>query len=557
MASFLLLYLHMHCRILYLLALTQLGIGTSELLAANNFFISLDGTPSGDGSRSNAWNFATGITNTSVIKPGDTLWLTQGTYGRGGNYSCSFTVSGTPTNPVTLRQVPGQRAIINGTLHTTGSNQVLWGFEIMNSACANTRTQSISGIGPGLSMEGHGAKAINLTIHDTGAPGLWLPVASRHDREIYGCVIWGCGDYEPPQYPTRGPNVYMQNESNTVHVTDNISFKSWTEGLKSYGQDSALSLTAISEAFNYQGNVLFLNNLDGICADSTHHAIQSLNVVSNYYFNNGESSLGGADNDSIGLALDSPSTGTNHQHLTFANNYFVDEAISTYSTLLNFKRWSFFTMTNNVFAEASTNATYKYTLLMWKVWLTNVVTTTVDYNTYYGLPNNIGVGGEFAHGSDTNRPSRRNWQFIQSALGWEANGVFHTNTWPKTNAIVLRTNKYESGRANLVIYNWLTNSTVTVDISGIGLQHGQRIEVRDVQNYFGTAAVTTTYDTARPTITVPLTLTKATSLIGTQTHFRRDPNLHTSSLFNAFVILPMDNNLNPASNLRRLPPGQQ
>jgi len=280
------------------------------------------------------------------------------------------------------------------------------------------------------------------------------PDADWHAREIYGCVIWGCGDYEPPIYPTRGPNAYMQNESNNVYVTDNISFKSWTEGLKNYGQDRALSRTAIAEGFNYQGNVIFLNNNDGILADSTHHAIQSLNVVSNYYFDNGESSLGGGDNDSVGLALGTPSTRTNHQHLTFANNYLVDEAIGTYSRLLNFKRWSFLTMTNNVFAEASANETCKNTLFVWKVWLTNVVKTDVDYNNYYGLPNNVGIGGELVYGSATNRPARRSWQFVQSSLGWEAHGVFHTNSWPGANTIVLRTNKYERGRANLVVYNW-------------------------------------------------------------------------------------------------------
>ena len=169
------------CSLMLTLSLTAviIGRGASQLIAANNFFVSPTGTPNGDGSGSDPWDLGTGITNSRVIQPGDTLWLTQGTYGTGGSYSCSFTVCGTPTNPVTLRQAPGQRAIIDGTLHATGSNQVLWGFEIMNSACAISRTQSISGIGPGLSLEGHGAKAINLTIHDTGAPGLWLPIASR------------------------------------------------------------------------------------------------------------------------------------------------------------------------------------------------------------------------------------------------------------------------------------------------------------------------------------------------------------------------------------------
>ena len=519
----------------------------TQVFAGNSFFVAPNGTPAADGSITNPWSFSVGITNSAVIKPGDTLWLTQGTYGTGGMYSCSFTVSGTPSNPVTLRQVAGRRAIIDGTLHTTGSNQVMWGFEIMNSGCSMSRTQALSGIGPGLSMEGNGAKAINLTIHDTGAPGIWLPVASERDREIYGCVIWGCGDYEPPQYPIRGPNVYMQNESNVVHVTDNISFKSWTEGLKNYGQDSTLLHTAIADGFDYQGNVVFLNNSQGICADSTHHAIQYLNVVGNYYFNNGESILGGAANDSVGLSLADPSTGTNHQHLTWANNYFADEAIASYSQLLDFKRWSFLIMTNNVFAEASTNQSYTSTLSMWKIWLTNVVSTKIDFNKYYGLPNDVAVGGEFYHGTDTNLPARISWQQIQ-ALGWEANGAFHTNAWPAENAIVVRTNRYEPGRANLIVYNWRANSTVNVDLSGFGLQQAQKFEVRDVQNFLGAPVLTSRYDPENPVIAVPLTMTNVTPLVGTHTHFQRDPNVHTSSLFNVFVVRPVAASLSPATD---------
>jgi hypothetical protein len=82
-----------------------------------------------------------------------------------------------------------------------------------------------------------------------------------------------------------------------------------------------------------------------------------------------------------------------------------------------------------------------------------------------------------------------------------------------------------------------------VDISSLGLTNGQRFEVRDVQNYLGTPCITTNYNAAQPTISLPLTLTNMTVLtpVGdiNPATFSSDPDVHTASLFNVFVVLPV------------------
>ena len=67
----------------------------------------------------------------------------------------------------------------------------------------------------------------------------------------------------------------------------------------------------------------------------------------------------------------------------------------------------------------------------------------------------------------------------------------------------MRPNAYEPGRANIVIYNWTSAPTVSVDISSAGLTAGDSYVLRDALNYFGPPVQTGTY--SGNAITVPMT----------------------------------------------------
>jgi hypothetical protein len=58
--------------------------------------------------------------------------------------------------------------------------------------------------------------------------------------------------------------------------------------------------------------------------------------------------------------------------------------------------------------------------------------------------------------------------------------------------VVVRANKFERGRANIAVFNWARQASVSVDLSDV-LRSGDRFEIRHVQRYFGAPVVQGTY----------------------------------------------------------------
>ena len=108
---------------------------------------------------------------------------------------------------------------------------------------------------------------------------------------------------------------------------------------------------------------------------------------------------------------------------------------------------------------------------------------------------------------------------------------FPNNTYyssqPTGVKVFIRPNAYEAGRANITVYNWDQNSTVSVDVSAL-LSPGSYFEIRNVQDYFGEAVVSGSYD-GNP-ISVPMTGLSVAAPVGVAT-----PN-STGPTFNAFIL---------------------
>ena len=64
-------------------------------------------------------------------------------------------------------------------------------------------------------------------------------------------------------------------------------------------------------------------------------------------------------------------------------------------------------------------------------------------------------------------------------------------------------NRYERGRAHVIVYNWALQSQVAVDLSASGLRSGEQYEIRDIQNLFGTPVATGTFTGAE--VVLPMT----------------------------------------------------
>ena len=106
-------------------------------------------------------------------------------------------------------------------------------------------------------------------------------------------------------------------------------------------------------------------------------------------------------------------------------------------------------------------------------------------------------------------PAARAWHYQGSAYdlaSWEAaTGLGRTGTAsaapPTTPRVFVRPNKYEPGRATIVVYNWGHRPRVSVDVSS-ALRVGARFELRNVQDLFGPPVLSGAY--AGGTIEVPM-----------------------------------------------------
>ena len=79
------------------------------LLAGNEFFAAVTGTPSGDGSISSPWDLSTALSQTANVLPGDTLWIRGGTYY--GGYQSNLT--GTSAEPITVAAYQDEHVTID------------------------------------------------------------------------------------------------------------------------------------------------------------------------------------------------------------------------------------------------------------------------------------------------------------------------------------------------------------------------------------------------------------------------------------------------------------
>jgi hypothetical protein len=83
---------------------------------------------------------------------------------------------------------------------------------------------------------------------------------------------------------------------------------------------------------------------------------------------------------------------------------------------------------------------------------------------------------------------------------------FPANTYlsarPTANQVFVRPNRYESGRAHVVVYNWQLLPSVSVDLSSV-LAAGSPYEIRNAQDFLGSPVISGTY--AGGSVSIPMT----------------------------------------------------
>jgi hypothetical protein len=117
---------------------------------------------------------------------------------------------------------------------------------------------------------------------------------------------------------------------------------------------------------------------------------------------------------------------------------------------------------------------------------------------------------------------------------------FPSNTYfssqPTGTHVFVRPNAYEAGRANIIVYNWDSNSTVSVDVSAV-LTEGQGYELRNANDFFGAAVLNGTYDGSP--LTIPMTGLSVATPVGVAAPPADGPK------FGVFILLPASDGGSP------------
>jgi hypothetical protein len=169
---------------------------------------------------------------------------------------------------------------------------------------------------------------------------------------------------------------------------------------------------------------------------------------------------------------------------------------------------------------------------------------TVTGNTFIGSRDVVKVGGaslpghyQWSGNTWVRDPGAKAWRDEDKAYEWDdwkrASGLggrdYVLPEPPKTSKVFVRPNRYEPGRAHIVVYNWGGGATVAVDVSSV-LKPGDRYEVRNVQALFNAPVVSGVYQGGA--IGIPMTGVTPPAPIGRVT--RTPPK--TGPAFDVFLL---------------------
>ena len=448
----------------------------------SGFYAATTGSSAGDGSANRPWDLTTALSGAGgKVQPGDTVWI------RGGLYAGNFrtAISGSAGRLIVYRQYPGERATIDGTLRADGSDVAFWGFEIMRSAP--------SGILPAVESRGPRQHFINLVIHDAAQQGItfWDEAV---DAELYGNIVYNNGTHQNLDHGT-----YVHNMNGTKLISDTVFFDNLAYGIHVYAGPG----DGVQRNVHVIGNVSFNNG-----------------TISTQYAAKGNIIIGAEDPDEGMQAKDnllyfSGSAGENMRiGYTAANHDVVVTGNTVFGggTALIVGDWTSATVQNNTIGGP--------------VEMVDLRDTPAGYswsgNRYY----RSATAAAWRTVAGTALPLA-DWK-AATGLGSTDQVVADA---PSTTQVFVRANKYEPGRALVVVYNFGSQNSVSVNLSNV-LASGQRYEVRNVQDMFGTPVASGTYNGG--SITVPMTGVTPPTPIGrsTATAPRTGPN------FDTFVVVP-------------------
>lgn len=427
----------------------------------SGYHVSPSGTATGDGSTGRPWDLKTAFAGASGrIVGGDTVWLHDGTYR--GNFRA--TVSGQSGKPIVFRQYPGERAVIDGAgtpghgpsiLYSGGQWVEFWDFEMTNSDASRTTTELGNGVRPDMvaNYTSH-TKYINLIVHDGGVAFYNEP--GNSDVEYTGNIIYNNGWQSTDR--GHGHALYLKSDGGEVRVRDNIVFNQFGYGLHFYSNAGSGANSNIKS----DGNVLFNNGTLATNSTSANILMGGENRSTGDVFTNNMTYITpGKGGYNVKMGYSTTANGT----LTVSNNYFVGGA-----TVMEVGYWDQASFTGNTFVGSSK------------------IVSLLDALSGYSLS-----GSEYYGANGSNwawKGTSYTLAAWKTATGLGAGDVSNAAS-PTSTKVFVRANPREAGRANIVVYNWAGQGSVTVNLAGV-VPAGAKYEIRNVQNLRGAPVATGT-----------------------------------------------------------------
>ena len=472
-------------KIAVLIPLIGLAASTGH---AGDWFVSTNGSPSGNGSLMNPWDLQTAYYNAQA---GDTVWLRNGIYEPPSNsthqsWSGSLYFypgwyianSGTSANLITIRSYPDEWAAIDGRTLFNSYTQFR-DLEFFNSLKGIRHDTNHLGYGTDMELPygdfnsgGYSNQWINCILHDEEAGP-----DDAGGSIVRGCILWyiGWNQHQHVWYPMvaeASGNIIAWPLNSTVNnsiaayiCNSNIVFGSGLQtphpGTNGIPYPETSGIITSGNAATVIGNVFFSPKAPCLSATLPSGSI----VSSNIFYTCGPLNHLISDAAEIQVA----------NHVKFANNIIYSAGYDGVVALMNGP----------------------------------VIGATVDYNAYYNTNNNLNLPGLL---------------FLNSADGyaafnlaaWRINTGYDLHSTARStqppDAVRVMVNADQPKRCHIAVCNWSMKKNVSVNLTNV-LVSGDTYELYSAQNLFAGPIKTGTYNGSY--IVLPMTnLTTASMIFG-------------------------------------------
>ena len=388
---------------------------------------------------------------------------------RGGTYSGTFVsyLNGTAASPIVIRQYPGERATLDG-----GSS-------------AGTAV---------LAIRGSYTWFWGFEIMSSD-PTRQSSQSGSNPSDIHrgdGVQIWQTGNHAGFKF------------INLVVHDARQGFSFWKEAIDAEINGCLIYYNGWNGADRGHGHGIYTQNntgtkhiVDNVIFENFDHGIQgygsSTAHLNNYDIHGNTFSTSGEMASPPGgrnLLIGGDSTA---QNLSVANNFLYYQAAESPDSAFQLGYGSGCSGTT-----VSTNYVSNNTMFAG-----GCLPTSMTGNTFYGSTSG------FSHSSYPNNT--------------------YTTTRPSALQVFVRPNAYEAGRANITVFNWPNQSSVSVDLTGV-LAPGSGFEVRNAADFLGAPVLTGTYNGG--SLVLPMTGLSVATPYGVAAPDPSGPQ------FNAFVLLP-------------------